>query len=192
MRRTRRRRGSAATPVGPLAVVHRHQHRRPVGDVHHQPVQAVQRLEADLGGARGLLVWFEQPGRRGWRRWRTDPGARTPGGSPAPAAGAPPERERLLQLRTGRFERHDARALGLGAGLAQQRGVLPTPGGPSISSSVPSPAPAGPSPARSPASSCSRSSNPPADPPRSRDQRHIGKTIPGWKPGIRSSGQPPV
>ena len=35
-----------------------------VGDVHHQPVQAVQRLKASRGIQRPPLTWLEQP-RRG-------------------------------------------------------------------------------------------------------------------------------
>ncbi len=49
--------------VGPLAIVHQYEHRGLIGDVHHQPVQAVQRLEANISAQRLPLLGLEQPGR---------------------------------------------------------------------------------------------------------------------------------
>ena len=108
--------------VGPLAIVHRHQHRRVVGDVHHQPVQAVQRLEPDVGARRQVLVGLEQAGRRT--------------GPPGEQVGMPgrladhrlqqlahhAEDERLLEFRAGRLERQHARLPGLRPCSADQCG----------------------------------------------------------------------
>ena len=108
--------------VGPLAIVHRHEDRGVVGDVDHEPVQAVQRLEPHVSAGWQVVVGLEQAGCRGG-----DPGEHV--GVPGVLAdhrfqqlAHHAEREGLFEFRAGRLERQDARLLGLGACAADQCG----------------------------------------------------------------------
>ena len=107
--------------VGPLAIVHQDEHRGLIGDVHHQPVQAVQGLETNIGAQRLPPVGLEQPGRGT--------------GSACEQVGVPrvlvdhrlqqlphhAERKRLLKLGTPRLQRRHPLAPGRRARRARQR-----------------------------------------------------------------------
>lgn len=94
-----------------------------VGDVDHEPVQAVQRLEPYVSAGRQVVVGLEQASRRA--------------GTPREQVGVPgrltdhrfqqlphhTECEGLFEFRAGRLERQDARLIGLCTGLADQCGL---------------------------------------------------------------------
>jgi len=84
--------------IDPLAVVDRHQHRPLVGEVHQQPVQAVQRREARLSGRWRLLVEYEQPRRRTGRAGKQIATPRGFGDNGVEQLAHHPERKRLLEL----------------------------------------------------------------------------------------------
>ena len=105
--------------VHPVAVVDRHEQRRPVGEVDDQPVQAVERLEARVVAALALLA--REQARRGAGGARERIGGSVQGRLEQLAHHA--ERERLLELGAGRLERRQAGMLGRRACRTRQLGL---------------------------------------------------------------------